>query len=411
MSDPAAPKTAPQAQAPGPGRWAILGGVWLIYFCFGVTIAAMAPLVAPISAALGIGNAMMGLILGVWPLVYIGAAIPAGILLDRLGARRMLLVASLLMSASACARGFAQDQWQMLAAVALFGLGGPIISVGAPKVIAGLFAGRDRATAMGIYVTGPYLGGILSLSLTNSVAIPLVGGDWRGVMFLYAAFVALGGAVWLILSSPALTGVRISEGEGKKFDIGAFAGLLRLAEIRLILSLSIGIFFINHALNNWLPEILREAGFSAVAAGYWASIPSAVGIIGALTIPRLATPERRLRVMGSLFAAALLASLCLQTSIPPILVTGLILQGIARGAMMTVSILILMETPSVPKERLGMAGGLFFTAAEVGGVLGPVTFGVLSDLGGGFSVPLMALTGVCLVLFAILHQLARRWGR
>jgi len=331
--------------------------------------------------------------------------------MDRIGTRPMLFGSAMIMALSAFARAFATDQWQMLAAVAVFGVGGPLVSIGAPKVIAGLFTGPSRATAMGIYVTGPYLGGIVSLSLTNSVALPLAGGDWRGVMVLYAALVACSGLVWLVLTSPALTGTRVGAGEGKKFNIGAFADLLRLAEVRLILLMSIGIFFINHSLNNWLPEILKEGGYSAVQAGYWAAIPSAVGIVGALIIPRLATPARRLRVMAGLFCAALLASLFLQAGAGPVMLTGLFMQGIARGAMMTVSILILMETPNVPQERLGLAGGLFFTAAEIGGVLGPITFGVLSDISGGFSVALASLTGVCLALFFILARLGRAWRR
>jgi sugar phosphate permease len=81
------------------------------------------------------------------------------------------------------------------------------------------------------------------------------------------------------------------------------------------------------------------------------------------------------------------------------------LQGIARSSMMTVAILLLMETPGVPKARLGLAGGLFFTTAEIGGVLGPLTIGVLSDMTHGFTVPLMAVTGVCLVLLALIGVL------
>jgi cyanate permease len=396
---------------PAVGRWLILLGVWLLYFCFGVTIAAMAPLVGPIRADLGVSNAMMGLILGIWPLTYIAASIPGGVMMDRIGTRPMLFASAMIMALSAFARAFVTDQWQMLAAVAVFGLGGPLVSIGAPKVIAGLFTGPSRATAMGIYVTGPYLGGIVSLSLTNSVAMPLAGGDWRGVMMLYAALVASSGLVWLVLTSPALTGTRVGAAEGKKFNIGAFADLLRLPEVRLILLMSIGIFFINHSLNNWLPEILKEGGYSAVQAGYWAAIPSAVGIVGALTIPRLATPARRLGVMAGLFGAALLASVFLQAGAGPVMLTGLFLQGIARGAMMTVSILILMETPNVPPDRLGLAGGLFFTAAEIGGVVGPITFGVLSDISGGFAVALASLTCVCIALFFILARLGRAGRR
>ncbi|MBT8408906.1 MAG: MFS transporter [Alphaproteobacteria bacterium] len=392
--------------APGYGRWLILLGVWLIYFCFGVTIASMAPLVGPISAELGIGHASMGAILGAWPLAYIAAAIPCGILLDRLGARRMLFAATLIMAASGVARSVAGSPAELLLAVALFGIGGPMISVGAPKVIARLFEGPDRGMAMGIYVTGPYLGSILSLALTNSVAMPLAGGDWRGVMLIYASLVATSGLVWLVLSkAPAGTARAQGKDGGKKFNIKAFADIVRLREVQLILAMSIGIFYINHALNNWLPELLRSHGYSAVDAGYWSAIPSAVGVIGALVIPRLAIPQRRLAVMAALFACSFTASLLLQAASGPVLLTGLFLQGLARGAMMTIAILLLMETPRVPPERLGLAGGLFFTAAEIGGVIGPLSFGVLSQLSGGFAVPLASITAVCLALFALLARL------
>lgn len=406
--------SAPTSQPAEAGsvRWLVLFGVWLVYFCFGLTIASMAPLIGPISAELGVGNSVMGLILGAWPLTYIIAAIPCGVLLDRLGARRMLLLASLVMAASGVARSYSDTPLQLLLSVALFGVGGPMISVGAPKIIARLFQGKTRATAMGVYVTGPYLGGILSLSLTNSVVMPAVGGDWRSAILVYAVLVALSGAIWFAIAS--LPAARRHSGEqegGKKFNLSAFVEIIRLREVKLILAMSIGIFFINHGLNNWLPEVLRSHGFTAVQAGFWAALPSSVGIIAALVIPRFAVPKNRLKVMAGLFLCAMAASVFLQFATGPVLTAGLILQGTARGAMMTVAILLLMETPGIPEERLGLAGGLFFTFAEIGGVMGPITFGVLSDLSGGFALPLAALTLVCgilLTLTAALKRLERR---
>lgn len=392
-------------------RWLVLFGVWFIYFAFGVSIASMAPLVALISADLGADNAMMGAILGAWPLTYIAAAIPCGILLDKYGARTMLLVAALVMASSLAARSIAETPFEMFLAVALFGLGGPLISVGAPKTITGLFEGTARATAMGIYVTGPYLGGILSMALTNSVAMPLAGHEWRYVMILYAGLVIASGMTWLIVSARASRGGRIGSSEdGKKFSISAFRDILHVPEIRLLLAMSIGIFFINHALNNWLPELLRDRGFDPVTAGYWAAIPSLTGVLGVLVIPRLATPDRRLMVMGVLFGASFLASLLLQSDNIGPLLTGLVLQGLARGSMMTVAILILMETPSVPPERLGLAGGLFFTTAEIGGVLGPFSFGVLSEISGGFSLPLISISIASVCLLYCLHRLKATYG-
>lgn len=394
--------------ATGSYRWVLLGGVWLIYFCFGLTTASMAPLVTPITAELGIGNATMGAILGAWPLVYIVAAIPCGLLLDRLGARAALLAAALVMAASGAARGLAGNEAVLFAAVGLFGVGGPLISIGAPKLIARWFEGPARGTAMGVYITGPSLGGIAALSLTNAVLMPLTGGEWRAVLFIYAGFVAASGLLWLGLAShPAARAGWADEEEGKKFDLAAFGEILGLAEVRIVLAMSIGIFFINHGLNNWLPELLRSYGLSAVSAGYWASIPTAIGVAGSLVIPRLATPERRLRVMALLFLSALVASVLLHAAPGPLLAVGLVLQGIARSSMMTVAILLLMETPGVPKARLGLAGGLFFTAAEVGGVLGPLTIGVISDLTGGFTVALFVLSALCIALLGSIGLLGR----
>ncbi len=390
--------------APPGARWIILAGVWLIYFCFGIIIASMAPLLTPISEALDISNSTMGAILGAWPLTYIFAAIPCGILLDRLGARRMLFMAAIIMTISAVARSYATTPVQLLLAVALFGLGGPLISVGAPKIIAGLFQGPSRATAMGVYVTGPYLGGLVSLSLTNSLIMPMVGNDWRNVMLVFAGFTTFSGVLWLLMSAGPSLKVHDSA-EGKKFSLSAFGYLIRLRAVQLILVMSIGIFFINHGLNNWLPEILVSRGLDAVSAGYWASIPAVIGIIGALIVPRLAVPRYRLTVMGVLFGATLLASVMLQGDPGPVMFLGLILQGLARGSMMTVAILILMETPSVPSDRLGLAGGLFFTTAEIGGVMGPLSFGILSDLGGGFTMPLASITVISAMLLLVLFAL------
>ena len=53
-----------------PYRWAMLGGASLVYFCFGLTVAAMAPLVNPVASELGLSHSAMGSVLGAWQLVY-----------------------------------------------------------------------------------------------------------------------------------------------------------------------------------------------------------------------------------------------------------------------------------------------------------------------------------------------------
>ena len=173
--------------------------------------------------------------------------------------------------------------------------------------------------------------------------------------------------------------------------------------------MSIGIFSFTHGLNNWLPAILIAKGMTPVVAGYWASLPAVVGVIASLTVPRLATSGRQYLIFTGLCVVALVAVLTLLSAEGYWLSIALIAQGIARGALMTLAILVLMESPTVGSRYIGAATGLFFTLAEIGGVAGPVGIGLLADRYGHFDASLVGLTFVCGLLI-LLSLLVRHLG-
>ena len=57
-----------------------------------------------------------------------------------------------------------------------------------------------------------------------------------------------------------------------------------------------------------------------------------------------------------------------------------------------VLILTLVELPEIGEKRAGTASGMFFTAAEMGGLVGPLTLGILYDPTLGFSSGLIFLS-------------------
>lgn len=401
--------TEPAADPRGPARWILLFGIWQLYLCFGMTTVSLAPVVGPITRDLGLSHGAMGSVLGIWQLVYIAAAIPCGALLDRLGARRALFVGALIVAASGLARSFATDYATLLLAVGLFGIGGPIVSSGAPKAVAQLFTGSQRGFAMGIYMTGPPMGAVIVLSLTNSVAMPMLDGDWHRVLLLWSLASFAGAGIWLLLAlRPGARGLDVASSAGPRPpQTQVIGGLLRLPAVRLLLLMAVGIFSFNHGLNNWLPELLRHGGMSAAVAGYWATVPTVVGIAGSLLIPRLATPERRFALLAGLGVSAMLASLLLEAGSGPALTLGLVLQGIARSSLMTVAILTLVESRGVGEKQAGTASGLFFAAAEVGGAGGPILLGVLYDATGGFDAGLLLLAGIGALLAVAALRLRR----
>ena len=412
-------RTRNQASGRPASRWGVLAGLWLLYASFGSVAASLAPLVAPVEASLGMSHAAMGSIMGAWQLVYIFSAVPCGMLLDRIGGRRALLIGILLIAASGLGRALAVDYWSLLAAVMLFGLGGPIISSGAPKMVAELFTGSQRGMAMGIYMTGPAVGGVICLGLTNGWLLPLLG-SWRSVMLLWGGIALATGAIWyvagrLFATAPAATPTA-RQTSPRAFErpspsqLGVMADLARIPAVRLILVMSIGVFLFNHGLNSWLVELLRVGGMDAARAGYWATLPTVVGIVASLLIPRFAVRRRRLFMLMGLAAIALAAALLLRYTAPGPLTLGLILQGIAKSCLMTLLMLALVELPQVGEGRTGVASGMFFSAAEIGGVLGPLGIGILYDASGGFDSSLLSLAGVALLMIAgslALHRTMR----
>ena len=376
----------------------MLAGVWFCYMAFGLSMASLAPLVREIEADLRFSHSAMGTIMGAWQFVFIFAAIPCGMLLDRIGARWGLAIGALIIGLSGIFRGFAGEYLELLAAVALFGLGGPLISAGAPKVVSEYFEGAHRGLAMGIYITGPGIGAIAALLLTQPLVLPWLDGDRRLLLQIWGVVGILSGLFWLLV---AREGRQPSAPMEDKAQLSSLIEILRIPAVRLILIMSVAVFAINHGMGNWLVEILQSFGASASGASALATIPVGIGILSALTLPRMAIGSRRFSVLMLLFSCSVIASLALLAEPAGFwLYLTLMVEGIAAGSMMTVLVLTLVEVPGVGSKRSGTAGGFFFSAAEIGGVGGPVLLGLLFNAHGHFSSSLMvlALLGVLLLI-------------
>jgi cyanate permease len=64
-----------------------------------------------------------------------------------------------------------------------------------------------------------------------------------------------------------------------------------------------------------------------------------------------------------------------------------------------------MNEPQVGSENMGLAGGLFFTIAEIGGFIGPLLMGVMKDATGTFLAGVLVLAGAGLIFAALMFLL------
>jgi cyanate permease len=402
-------------------RWVLFAAAWLVYAGFGLTSGAMAPVVGEISADLGLSATAMGLVLGAWQLVYLFSAIPGGRLIDRLGARRAVTATAVLVAASAATRAGAQGFWTLYAAVALFGLGGPLISIGGPKLIATWFTAQERGRAVGLFSTAPAVGAMVALFAMHSVAIPLTG-SWRGAMLLYAAATASTGLVWWVVSGLAAPRPAPATGQGAAGAAGDLGDtrrheladaaptrtsrdLLAHRSVRMVLVLAVGSFLYNHGIGNWMVEMLRAGGREAGAASGLAALTTLVGIASALVVPRLATPARRRPLYLGVYAIGAVGVALVPLLGGPVVFVALVAVGITRAAALPLGMMLLMDDPEVGAANMAVAGGLYFTAGEIGGVAGPLLVGTAVTVSGGYGAAALLLAACAGAMAVVVGRL------
>jgi MFS transporter, CP family, cyanate transporter len=387
-----------------PYRWIMLALMVLLYTSFGLVNRSLAPLVTPILRDLRISYSEMGLILGSWQVTFIGGSIVAGILLDRWGIRKSILMGMLIIALSAILRFFPKDFAGMLLAVTLFGAGAPMISIGCPKVIVIWFKGRSREKAVGIYLCGSFAGQLLSLTLTNSLVMPLLGHSWRLTFLCYGLICAAVAGLWWFFGKEAP-----SSGTGDMIGLTqTFSRLSRIRSVQIVLAMGLLSFATLHGFNNWLPKILEAAGMSPTKAGFIAAIPLGISIPSLLILPGLVPCELRGRFIALASFFTLLAVIAIVTTSGAVQLAALMIYGVVQSSYIPILTLILMDTPEIESCFLGAAVGMFFCVAEVGGFSGPLIMGALTDATGTFLAGSLFFAILNLVLIGLTFSLQIR---
>lgn len=372
----------------------MLALLWLLYAAFGIISRSIFPLVTPVLADLDLSYSQMGLILGSWQLTYIFAALAAGAVLDRWGVRKSIFAGAIVMGLSASLRYYSVGFISMLTAVALFGIGGPMISVGGPKAISFWFRGRSRGLAMGVYTTGSWFGGLMALALTNSLVMPLVDHSWRLTFVIYGMTAFAVALQWLMLARGDASG----EHQEALGIVEVFGQLIKIRNVRISLAMGLLSFAIIHGFSSWLPKIMEDSGLAADQAGWAAALAIATGIPSVLILPSVIPPSFRGRIIACFaILTAINLFLVLKTS-GMVLYIVLAVLGFVIAPFMALLLLVLMDSPGVEINHMGSAGGMFFCIAEIGGFTGPLIMGILVDATGTFMAGALFLAGLCLAM-------------
>jgi DHA2 family multidrug resistance protein-like MFS transporter len=186
-----------EANTGHPRRWLILGVmvVSLVVVVIDNTIlnVALRVLADPV---LGLGASQVELEWSInsYTLVFAGLLFTFGVLGDRIGRKRLLIVAFGLFGLASLASAYAQDPGQLVAARALMGFAAAAVMPATLSIVSNVFDPRERARAIGVWAGAVGLG----------VAIgPITGGFllehfWWGSVFLINVPVVIAGLLAII---------------------------------------------------------------------------------------------------------------------------------------------------------------------------------------------------------------------
>jgi predicted MFS family arabinose efflux permease len=147
-----------------------------------------------LTSELGVSATDLGLLTSLYFLGFAGVQIPAGMLLDRYGARRTCAMLMLLAAAGAVIFGAAQSKQGLMAGRLLIGMGLSACLGGAYKALAQWYEVRRLPLVNGLTVA---IGGMAGVAMGSPMLWLLSIFDWRSICFGLAALtVAAAAAIW-----------------------------------------------------------------------------------------------------------------------------------------------------------------------------------------------------------------------
>ncbi|MBT1163280.1 MFS transporter [Bifidobacterium felsineum] len=370
--------------------------IFLVALNLRPAIAGVGPVLARIGNDLDWGESVLGM-LGAMPLWAFAAVSPlVRFVTKRFGANRTILIALLVLAVGDVLRSFGGPAWVWLGTFAV-GAG-----IAAGNVLVPVIAKRDYAGHVAV-ATGIYSGCITAGSaIAGLTAAPLATqlGGWRPALAVWAVPPLVVAALWAIR---VVFDERRNTGDGTALFLApspsssmatTAASLTSDALplwrrpmtwwVTLFMGLQSSAFY---TMSNWLPSLSEAAGFTESQAGVQLFVFQSLGIFSGLLIPVL------MHVRGNQICAALTASVPMVIagfgwlSAPQYSLLWSVIGGVGQGASLVVALTLIALRGRNPQDTValsGLAQSLGYLIAS----LGPLTFGSLAELSGGWVAPL-----------------------
>lgn len=341
---------------------------------------AILPLLPVFASLHGLSTATVGVLVAGYPMLFFLAALPTGLLVDRVGIRPVLLAGTALLIVSTLLFAFAESAAVLLAARCVQGFASGITSIAGMVAIART-GSRGRR--------GSVIGAASAVTGLSTFAGPILGGyiaPFFGVRVAFVIPAVLGGLVMVMLllqrwEAPAIVRKPALFSPSQLRDPLLVAGLM---------CISVDAFAAGAAAT-LVPLRLSGQGLSTEGIGTVMLVGAAIGLVGVLGVGRLVDRAGPLVAGGLWLAGVLLVIGGLSGSDDLLLMMtlfALLIPLLRVGGTLAYVFSALSRSTD---EAMGANFGAMMSAWALGATVGPLVAGLGTELVGYLATMLVLL--------------------
>ena len=342
------------------------------------------PVLPLFSQFLGADEAVVGLISGVSAFTGIVASIPAGLLSDRIGRRRMLIASGVVFASAPLAYLFITELWQLALVRFYHGLSTAIFIPVGMAMVTDLHQ-EARGERLGWFSTSTLAGRFMAPIAGGALIAAMADGSGAGFRAVYVAC-SIAGALALVMMLRLPAEQRAEHAHRSMKQVwGALAQILSSRAIVLTCLVEAGVLFAYGTFETFLPLHSRLSGHSAYITGI---LLSSQVITLAIAKPAMGRFSDRHGRPPQIAAGGLMCAICI-AALP---VSGAFVALLALSVLFGLGLSIVTSATSAyigdlsTKSARGSAMGALGSIMDIGHMSGPVVAGaVASGLGIGYA--------------------------
>jgi sugar phosphate permease len=363
---------------------------------------------------MGLSIADMGLLLSAFLWAYAFFQLPGGVLVDRVGPRRLLTAGLAVWSVAQAAAGFVGSFWQFSIARVFLGLGEAPMFSSCVRVVRDWFSPRQRGLGMGICNTTSSLGPCIAPPILTFLMLEF---GWRWMFALMGIVGVVIAAIWFAVfrdtRDTPLTAEEtafLTEGEepstGAQVTFKEWGGLFRFRTTWGLILGFFGVVYMTWLFQGWLPGYLEiQRHMSIRATGLVASIPFFFGVVGSVgfgwVTDRLMAAgfspvnSRKLPIVCGLIGMAVFTYIAAETSSNVIAVACISAAVFCNGGSSGMS--WSLASVAAPANCTASLGSMMNFGGYIGGALAPTITGFIVQATGSFEDALILGAVIALI--------------